>query len=491
MKVGIFTLLGLLVIGGLTVFVNDRPFWWRPCELVFINIDDATGLKTKSPIRSLGLQIGFLKSVDLYETYVRLGICITAPVDVLPSTRAFIRAEGFLGDKFVELKPVKFTGPRNAEEDEDEDGLEPDPAEKGLPAKKPGKKSSFFKRVIDGFSSVLIPVAYAVDIPAANIAGEGTRHSREIPVGPASKDMQQVVNQVDNLVREVTELTNNIKQGIDPKELRNTMTQLNKALENASKALAPEGGLNTTAQRTLAKLEDAIEQLRDQLTRINRGEGSVGMILNDPKYANELHEALKNINKLLVRVGGIRLAINLGAEQHLGYEGGRGFFKLGIWPAEDRYYLIGISIDPRGSRRVVTTTTSSGGVTTQTQTTTMETTALLFNAMLGKVLWHRLDLSAGILHSDGTVSVGIQAGPHEIEDALVLRNDIYTRGSASGIDDRISLMGRPLPKTNLLNTLYIQAGLESLKKVNGKLDWFFGGGITFDDEDIKLLFAFK
>src|SRR3954470_16321293 len=109
-KVGVFTLFGLLVIGATTVLVNDRPFFWRPCQLVHINVADATGLKTKSPIRSLGLEIGYLLSVELSESHVDLGICITAPVEVLPETKAFIRGEGFLGDKFVELKPVRYLG---------------------------------------------------------------------------------------------------------------------------------------------------------------------------------------------------------------------------------------------------------------------------------------------------------------------------------------------------------------------------------------------
>ena len=111
-KVGIFTILSLLLIAALTVFVNDKPFWWRSCQLVHINVEDGTGLKAKSAIRSLGIEIGYLKTVELNETHVDLGICITAPVEVLPSTRAYMRGEGFLGDKFVELKPVKYVGPR-------------------------------------------------------------------------------------------------------------------------------------------------------------------------------------------------------------------------------------------------------------------------------------------------------------------------------------------------------------------------------------------
>src|SRR4051812_38197073 len=109
-KVGLFTLIGLLLIGATTVYVNDKPFFWRPCQLVHISVEDATGLKTKSPIRSLGLEIGYLQSFELADSRVDLGICITAPVEVLPSTKAYIRGEGFLGDKFVELKPVKYIG---------------------------------------------------------------------------------------------------------------------------------------------------------------------------------------------------------------------------------------------------------------------------------------------------------------------------------------------------------------------------------------------
>src|SRR3954467_13556721 len=109
-RVGIFTLLGLLLIGGATVFVNDQPYWWRPCQLVHISVEDATGLKSKSPVRSLGLEIGYLRSVELADSRVDLGICITAPVEVLPTTKAYIRGEGFLGDKFVELKPVRYLG---------------------------------------------------------------------------------------------------------------------------------------------------------------------------------------------------------------------------------------------------------------------------------------------------------------------------------------------------------------------------------------------
>ena len=50
----------------------------HPAWSSYISVEDATGLKTKSPIKSLGLQVGYLHSVELTETHVRIGVCITA-----------------------------------------------------------------------------------------------------------------------------------------------------------------------------------------------------------------------------------------------------------------------------------------------------------------------------------------------------------------------------------------------------------------------------
>ncbi|MGZ3709512.1 MAG: MlaD family protein, partial [Bdellovibrionota bacterium] len=190
LKVGLFTFLGLALTGAITVYVNDKPYWWRSCQLVHIKVDDATGLKSKSPVRSLGLEIGYLESVQLSETSVDLGICITAPVEVLPVTKAYIKADGFLGDKFVELKPVKYVGSKSETKVENH---------------------SFWRRI---FAALWIPEARAeeegvpvVPAPSPAPAAEGppptpTVHrnrqgNKEIPVGENQQDVQHIMERVD------------------------------------------------------------------------------------------------------------------------------------------------------------------------------------------------------------------------------------------------------------------------------------------------------
>lgn len=470
-RVGLFTLITLAIIGVFTIFVNDKPFWWRECNQVHINVADATGLRMKSPVRSLGLQIGYLTSVTLQGESVRLGICITAPVEITPQTRAYIKGEGFLGDKFVELKPVRYVGEEGA------------PRE---PSSMPPSQSGLI-RMGEEISAFFFPKAWAG--PPQRPKG------REIPVGEQSQDVQELVNEVDSLVQQMTSLTSNLKEAINPKELRQTMTQLNKTLEHASRTLSPEGGLNTTAQRTLAKLEDGIEQLRDLMTRVNRGEGSVGMLLNDPSYAEEVKKAVINLNLLLGKVSALDFIVDIGAVQLNAYDGARAWANLAIWPEEDRYYLLGVAADPRGALRLVNTTTTTfvNGTptgTVETQTREVEPNRLVLTAMLGKVLWSRIDLAAGARYGDGAVSVGLALGPGGYKRGIYLRNDIYARSQGAGLDIRSQLEISPV-KRGVFSNLYVIGGIESLDEINGTMPWFFGAGVMFDDEYIKMLFALR
>ncbi len=536
-RVGLFALFGLALVGAFTVFVNDKPYWWRKCEPVFISVEDATGLKTKSPIRSLGLQVGYLDSVELTETHVRIGVCITAPIEILPDTRAYIRGEGFLGDKFVELKPVRYVGnvkvgPRNRHEVPPAP-VTPAPATTA-PAttmnssdggRRPSSNQKLVKNGLIQNEMLMNPVKalehkpveiekenqpdtseldhdqqpYRVDstfyqvldflVPSAN--AEDTSNAKEVQVGTSNRDMDKLIEQSNKLMIEMTDLTRNLKEGLQPKELRETIQELNKTLKSAGKALSPEGGLNSTARRALEKLEKAFDAMQQQMERINRGEGSVGRLLNDPVYADEALKAMKNLNKLLNKAADIQLFVRLGAEQLPAYDGGRGYFQVQIYPNPSRYYLIGITVDPRGRRTVLNTTTTADGKSTAVSSEQIEEGGLLLTGMLGKIFWNRLDFAAGALHGDGAVSIGFHLGPNGAEKALTIRNDIYIRGQGVGLNDRFTILAQPFLNNEFLGSLFVNGGLESFRKYNGKTSAFFGAGVTFSDDDIKLLFAFK
>ncbi len=470
-KTGIFTAAGILFLGGLTVYINNKPFWWRPCEPVQVTIEDATGLKMKSPVKSLGLDIGYISDIGLVPAGVNLRICVTAPVAMTSETKAYVRSEGFLGDRFLELKPVKYTGEHTLEEP----GTEPKPSISpgtGTPAK-------------ESHSSLAPKLPAVWGMILQGIGGRAQADTKSIPVGEKSTDMQA-------LMGEMKSLTTTLKESINPEEIRSTIRQLNKTLEEASKTLSPQGGLTQTAQRSLIKLEDAIDQMRDQMTRINQGQGSVGMVLNDPAYAEELKKALKALNRLLGRAGEMRLEMNLGIQQLSAFDAARASVLLSIYPKPDRYYLIGVDMDPRGvfSQKVTTTEISGASGPNVVSSTVQDKGGFSMSVMFGKIIKERYDISIGLLRGDGATSFGVNLGPADNTQQLQLKTDLYFRAKTiNGIwtaqaDSRIYSIYQPI------SIFYLSGGVEGFRKVDGRFSYFFGGGMRFEDEDVKLLFSF-
>jgi phospholipid/cholesterol/gamma-HCH transport system substrate-binding protein len=488
-RVGMFTLGGILFIGVLSIYINNRPFWWRPCELVQVTIEDATGLKKKSPVKSLGLDIGYISDIGLVGQGVKLVLCITGPVETIEAkTKAYVRGEGFLGDKFLELKPVKYTGSHLMEGDSAETSAPSAIEEKTAPTVTPANSTSgaSLLRKIFGFES-----AYAEGMSVLGSAQAAPqKKSKQVELGEKSVDMQEMMTQLNSVMGEVKGITSSLKESINPEEIRGTIKQLNKTLEEASKTFSPQGGLTQTAQRTLIKLEDTIEQFRDQLTRINQGQGSVGMVLNDPTYAEELKKALINLNKILGRASDMRLSVQLGVIQLNAYNASRGEFQVTIWPRKHRYYMLGLASDPRGTITQDTITTSVGGTETTVQSTKVSQGGFAITAMVGTVFADRFDVAVGVHHGDGAASLGLNLGPADSKEMIQFKNEIYFRGkTVNGAwtaqpDARSYLILQPI------SIFYLSGGIEGYRKVNGSLSTSFGAGLRFDDEDIKLLFSF-
>jgi phospholipid/cholesterol/gamma-HCH transport system substrate-binding protein len=488
-RVGLFTVGGLVRMGILTIYVNNRPFWWRPCNLQQVTVEDATGLKPKSPVKSLGLDIGYIYDIGLVSEGVKIKLCITAPVEVGTDTKAYVRGEGFLGDRFLELKPVKYIGNHNLEDKPGTSSLKKEMAPAAV------SLLDFLLNVTDAQAQETAQAQEADATPAAaqnttSRSRSGNKNEKDIPVAGGSTDMQQVMSQLNGLMNEVKGVTTSLKESINPEEIRNTVKQLNKTLETASKVLSPEGGLTVTAQRSLIKLEDAIEQLRDQMTRINQGEGSVGKILNDPIYAEELQKALVNMNHLLNRAGELKLTVTLGLQELSAYDGARSFVEVQIIPKPDRYYLIGVSSDPRGSITQEIDTTQAGGTTNSQTTTRVNKGGFQFTAMIGKIFNQRFDLSLGLHYGDGAGQVGFNLGPKENVQMVQAKAELYFRSQSDGGNFTSEPDGRIYAIFQPYSVLYLSGGVEGFRQVSGKLSMFYGGGIRFEDEDIKLLFSF-
>ena len=111
-KVGIFTVTMLLVALGLVVIFGE--FRFGPENTYHANFTDATRLKSGQKVRIAGVPVGSVKGLKLNPNN---SVDVTFGVDkrymLYSSTRAVIRYENLVGDRFLRNFTVTYDLPRS------------------------------------------------------------------------------------------------------------------------------------------------------------------------------------------------------------------------------------------------------------------------------------------------------------------------------------------------------------------------------------------
>lgn len=479
-RLGVFAALGLGIVVGFSFYVNDRPFWYRSCNVVNIAVDDATGLRRKSPVKTLGLDIGYIRSVDLEGESVVISVCVTAPVQLRADTRAYVRAIGVLGDRFLELKPLDIrsadgsikTSPRKLQiiRDESED--------QSLVLPQPVNPAASTVRVIlrgaQWLSDFLFPAAHATEAFAQQPKGTTLQASRESEIADTMKKVGKLVDQLTLLVRDIREATSQV-------EFKDLVVNMNEAAQNLGQLLEPKGQLTKDLRRSMESLRKSLETAEEAMNKVNQGKGTLGKLLNDEKLYDEALAAIKGLNLLLGKAGQLRVFVDLSAYNVPAYDGGKARFFIKIEPNPSRYYLLGMSTDPRGVEERVTTTTIINNVSTREEKIVNKELGVKFTAAFGKY-FGPLDLKVGLIENAAALGIGYW---FDEDRNYGVMTEIFKETKREPI--RI----RAYARAQVFMGLYLQGGVDDVKRYQGKIPYWYGAGLYFNDEDIKYLLAFR
>ena len=103
--VGIFVLMGFLIL-GILILVNTEGGWWSSQIDVFAESEQAPGVKIGTPIRKNGILIGRVKQVTSQDDHVLLTLGINKSERIYANEVCTIGTESFLGDAVVEFSPL-------------------------------------------------------------------------------------------------------------------------------------------------------------------------------------------------------------------------------------------------------------------------------------------------------------------------------------------------------------------------------------------------
>jgi len=284
-KVGILTLIGIamLVLGynflkGSNLFVKGSEY---TVEYSYI-----PGLKSGDPVQINGYQIGRVTDIQLNDPktgIIEVIINITEDISIPVDSKATIKSADLLGEKFIDLElgdsdQIHNNGDRFSGE------IEADLTNQIKEELRPltEKVQSMIVSVdtaITVISSVFTPSFkdnFETSIRNIKLTLENFSNSARV------LDEMLVKQQpaVEGIIQDVALITNNVQEN------EKSLNVIIKNLESLSDSLA---SINWVAMTN--DIDKAVQSLDEVLVKINNGDGTLGLLVND----DELYLSLKKI----------------------------------------------------------------------------------------------------------------------------------------------------------------------------------------------------
>ncbi len=477
-KVGLFVLVGLIILGYMSFRVGQQGASFRkgyPVDVVFSN---AAGLERDASVQIAGVEIGRVESIKLRDSKALVTLRIDPAIRLEKSTSAAIRTRGVLGDKYIELTPG------TKDQNYITPGGEITQAEKAADLDRLLQKVSSIADDIKAVTSTLSKVmgGEAGQSSLSDIL-ENTRQltrnlnavvmNNEANLSAMLKNSRDLTGNLNKIVVEnddkVVQVIDNLKSA--SKEMEKTFASLSDITETIQKGEGTVGQL-VKDRTTVDKLNKTLTSLQEVSEKINQGKGTIGKLVNEEETVKNLNEGLSGINRYVNKAEQFRTSLGYRGEYLINKSDAKSYLNLRIQPREDMFYLLGVVNDPRGRRTVKDTTVN--GVTTRQEE--FDKSGFLFDLQIGK-RFKDLVLRGGLFESSGGAGLDYMM----LNDKLKLTFEAFDFAQ----DRRAHL--KAMAEYRLFKHIYLSGGWDDFASDQGNRSPFVGFGIRFEDDDLKYL----
>ncbi len=439
-KVGLMVVVVGSLIAVMSMRVSDDPSYLGRAKKAWFLLPDANGLVKNSAVRSAGIPVGVIKDITLQDGMARVDITVKSEVPLTTSAAIEIKAQGILGDKHIQVYPGS---PTDA------------PLEEGaqiLTIKEGGSLENLMGQVSE--------IAGSLKEVSKNLkeatSGEGTR----------AHVLGRIVKNVETLTADLAQMTTENKEKIGDivDQVHEVTTSINDVMKDSS-----ESGFKATWGRLSASMKNL-----DEITgKINRGEGTIGKLINDETTVDNLNNTLDGVGGMLETASRLQTSFDLKAEYLSELSSWKSYIGIQIQPGLDRYYYLAVIDDPAGlTEETRTQTTGTGGTTDNTTRITYKN-KIKFTLLYAKNFW------------DFT----IRGGWMENAGGFGLDYHFFQRKFKFSVD------AFDFTKTNLRGSLsysfyrgiYITAGINDSLNKNSARSGYLGAGLLLTNDDLKLL----
>ncbi len=105
--VGVFVLMGLILIAYMTVKLGHVNLFGDKSYSLYARFTSVSGLRPGNPVKMLGMEVGRVKSLQMDQDDLRavVEIRIRKGIHVYDDAIASIKTEGLIGDRYLSIDP--------------------------------------------------------------------------------------------------------------------------------------------------------------------------------------------------------------------------------------------------------------------------------------------------------------------------------------------------------------------------------------------------
>ena len=281
--VGIFVVIGIVLLVLMTLKIEKFQIGKEVGYLLNIYFDSATGLEKNSPVRVVGVRVGNVEKIALEQGKAKVTFRLPSEVILYKDAKAFIKSEGILGEKYVEISPGTAGYPKLGENDVVAQGEPPVDMDQVL--SKVGTLRDDIKEITKPLGDVL----KAVD--AKKVEGMIDNFNRfSGQLTGIANDSKETIQRAKDAFSRIEDIGDKVKKG------EGTLGKLiadDTIYQDAKKTIE-------TAKEAAESVKKTVDTLKNVSEKIERGEGTLGKIINDDslyKEAKKTVEALKNVSE--------------------------------------------------------------------------------------------------------------------------------------------------------------------------------------------------
>lgn len=282
-KVGLFVLIGLVLLAGLLIEFSKGLTLFRSTYDILLRSETAGSLKVRAQVLMSGVQVGTVSDIRLAPSgkHVTITLRIFSEYKIYQSARFAIEQSGFLGDEYVAIIPTNNEG----EIFKNGDVAHAEPPFNMLEVAR--SATGFVKRVDETaqrLNETVIDVRrYLLNQETLTNLAVSAANLRV-----ASERAVAMVNNIDELITTNTPA------------LAGTVTNLamfSRELIQFSSSLNALLASNTpTFNRSLQNVEASTASLKSAMEQVQAGKGLAGALVKDEQIAGNLREISRNLS---------------------------------------------------------------------------------------------------------------------------------------------------------------------------------------------------